>query len=60
MTLNKDLAARNVNLLDEGLIPYPYSSCCTVLVGLTLFKKPPEALSFQIRSGWNLAGLFLT
>jgi len=29
-----------------------------VLVGVTPFKKP-KAASFQIGSGWNLAGLLL-
>jgi len=47
------------------LILYCYSSCCcccssssSFVLGVTLFEKKPRALSFQIGSEWNLAGLF--
>jgi len=42
--------------LDQELISYRYSSCCFCCWD-DLFKKA-KAQSFQIRSGWNLAGLF--
>jgi len=46
-----------VIFLDKELIPYCCSSCCCCW-GNTIQKKP-NAPSFQIESGWNLAGIFV-
>ena len=40
--------------LDRKLISYRHSSCCSCCTGELLFKS--LRLSFQIGSGWNLAG----
>jgi len=48
--------------IDQELISYRYSSCscCSCSYWGELFKKSPRlhAPSFQIRTGWNLAGIF--
>jgi len=45
-----------VYCLDEELISYRYSSCSCCSCCLATFSKAP---SFQIGSGWNLAGMHL-
>jgi len=49
-----------MDFLDQELILYHYSSCscCSCSCWSNLFKKR-KAPSFQILSGWNLAGFFL-
>jgi len=53
-----------VLFLDQELLSYRSSSCrccccsCCWPVGATVLKKP-KAPSFQVASGWNLAGLFV-
>jgi len=46
-------------LLDQELIPHPYSSCssCSSCWCKTCLIKP-KSLSFQSESGWNVAQLF--
>jgi len=44
--------------LDQELIPYRYSFCSSCSSWGKSFQKSPKAPSFQIRSGWNWAGLF--
>jgi len=50
----------SIFLVDQELISYRYSSCsyCSSSCWGDLFKKP-KAPSFQVRSEWNSAGLFL-
>ena len=45
--------------LDQELVSYWYTHLAVLLVGAASPKKP-KTPPFQIGSGWNLAGLFMT